>query len=987
VELVLSTNGLFATGGSETYLVTVAAHLQRLGHGVTVHANELAPAMAEEHPGLRFAVGDDGLPGRCDAILVQDAICAYQLAERLPGTPQVFVAHSTVHDVQLPPQLPGVCAAAVALNERVAERLHAQAVPLPVVRLRQPVDLDVFGPRVPPRPRAERVLALGNNLEPERQALLAAACAEAGLELEVRGSVTQAALDPAALMLDADVVVGYGRCVVEAMACGRAAYVWDHLGGDGWVTAASYAALEADGFGGRATGAVLDAAAVAADLRGYDPAMGMVNRELAVRNHGPRQHAQALAGLLRDAAGAPVPAAAPLAELGRATRLAWDAERRVIGLARELERQVADARAALQDAAAQGNLRDAEIARLQAETRTARAEAGAARAAADALRATRRYKLGTALARPLDRARDALRRGAPEPAVEGTPEPAAGGTPGPAAGAPGPAGGAPELAVVVFSYQAPPGLARTVRSVLDQGVPVELLVINSGGGDAPGLLSAEGFDVRVMETPERLFPGAACNVGLRETTAPYVAFVAGDLVLQPGWAAGRLARHRSGVDAVAAALVPLEPAGPAASASYLLLNHRRTPWTPPGEALRFSLSYDRSLFDRYGTFRDDLRTGEDADMQRRFGPEVQIEFAPDVRAAHPGPDRFPAMLAEHFARGRRMAYARAWTEAADWRPLIARRAFENVPLAARAGWAGAHGVRGRARVAAAAPLLLPAATAYAAGALTAPLNGARRWRRQARLLALITVKDDLRFLPGLIENLRPHVDGIVAFDNGCVDGSAEFLAAQPEVIELLTGGDGVLDDAGNHERLVRAAWEHGPDWLLGIDADERVERHFRQRAERVFARAGAEDAYFIRIREVWDRPDRVRVDGVWGRKRKAALFRARRDHAFDDRQLHGHWAPLNDHPDGVFPTADLLVYHLRMLHADDREARRRRYETLDPEQRFQEIGYGYLTSVDGLSTAPLPYGRDYAPLPAVTRSGPSRSSAPGPAPARRSPVA
>jgi hypothetical protein len=213
-----------------------------------------------------------------------------------------------------------------------------------------------------------------------------------------------------------------------------------------------------------------------------------------------------------------------------------------------------------------------------------------------------------------------------------------------------------------------------------------------------------------------------------------------------------------------------------------------------------------------------------------------------------------------------------------------------------------------------------------------------------------------------------------------------FEALRDGFLELLDGGPGAWDDAGNHERLVRAASEHGAEWLLGIDADERVERGFRERAERVIARSGGEGAYFVRIRELWDRPDRVRVDGVRGRKRKAALFRARPDHVFDRREWHGHWAPLNDHPDGIFPTADLLVYHLRMLHAEDRAARRARYEALDPEARWQQIGYAYLTSADGLVTAPLPYGRDYVTLP-VSRSGPSRSSAPAPAHARRSPAA
>jgi len=970
LRLILSTNGLHAAGGSETYLLTVASHLQRLGHDVTLHANEVDAGLAASLAWVKIADGVHELPAEADGILVQDAICALQLAERLPGVPQLFLAHSSVHDVQLPPQVAGVCAAAVAFNERVAGRLRAQALPLPLHRLTQPVDLDVFAPRVAVRERALKVLSFGNYLPPERRAMLAAACEELGLELAVRGALTEPSDDPAALMLEADIVVGYGRCIVEAMACGRAAYVWDHMGGDGWVTAASYPVLEADGFGGRATGAGVDAGRLVADLAAYDPEMGVVNRDIAIREHGPRQHAQALVGLLRDA-GAPAGGLPPLAELARMARVAWDLERRAMGLSRRVEGEVAARREEvaahrarsealaeeLRQARAAAAVAEAESAVAQARAGAAERELTAARAKAAELKATRRYRMAAALARPLDRAREVARRGG-APAADG-PADDPGDPPGAVA-----ATGEPELAVVVFSHRAQPTLVRAVRSVLAQDIPVELLVVNSGGGDAPVLLAAAGLgDVRVVEHPERLFPGGACNVGLRETAAPFVAFVAGDLVLRPGWVAGRLLRHRAGRAAVAAALVPIEPAGAAGRSSYLLLNHRRTPWTPPGEALRFSLSYDRRLFERYGVFREDLRAGEDFDMQERFGPEVDIEFAPDVQAAHHGPEGVPAMLRDQFARGRRMAYTRAWAEGADWRGRIARNALRNAGHGARAGLAGADSPRRLAQVAGAAPLLVPGAAAYAAGALTAPLTGARRRRRTRRLIALVPFKDELHYLPGLFENLAPHVDGIVALDDGSSDGSAEYVAGRPELLELLPGRGGAWDEPGNRERLIRAAWEHGADWLYGIDADERVERHFRARAERILARAEAagEDALYVRLRELWDAPDRMRVDGVWGTKRKACLVRARRDHDFDRRAFHGHWAPRNDRHDR-FPVADLLVYHLRMVHAADREARRARYEALDPEARWQSIGYAYLTSTEHLVTAPLPYGRDFTPL-------------------------
>ena len=98
----------------------------------------------------------------------------------------------------------------------------------------------------------------------------------------------------------------------------------------------------------------------------------------------------------------------------------------------------------------------------------------------------------------------------------------------------------------------------------------------------------------------------------------------------------------------------------------------------------------------------------------------------------------------------------------------------------------------------------------------------------------------MRFLPGLYENLATQVDGVVALDDGSTDGSGDYAAAQPLTVQLISVPSGVqaeLEDGLNQRSLIQAAHGHGADWLLGIDADERVERRFRERAEREFARA------------------------------------------------------------------------------------------------------------------------------------------------------
>jgi hypothetical protein len=224
----------------------------------------------------------------------------------------------------------------------------------------------------------------------------------------------------------------------------------------------------------------------------------------------------------------------------------------------------------------------------------------------------------------------------------------------------------------------------------------------------------------------------------------------------------------------------------------------------------------------------------------------------------------------------------------------------------------------------------------------------------------------MRFLPGLFENLQGQVDGVVALDDQSSDDSRAFVECQPLTLDVLSvpvGGQDELEDGKNHRALTEAAWRHGSAWLFGVDADERVEIGFRDRARREIAKAGkaGHDALWVPFRELWDAPDTVRVDGIWGAKRKACLFRSGPGHRFDDRRLHSIWAPWPP-PAGDYPMADLRLYHLRMIQPQDRRERLERYRRIDPASTWQEIGYDYLLDEDGIVLEPIERGREYRPL-------------------------
>lgn len=237
-------------------------------------------------------------------------------------------------------------------------------------------------------------------------------------------------------------------------------------------------------------------------------------------------------------------------------------------------------------------------------------------------------------------------------------------------------------------------------------------------------------------------------------------------------------------------------------------------------------------------------------------------------------------------------------------------------------------------------------------------------RRGVRLLALLAVRSQRGYLRDFVSNVAPQVDGIVALDDGSTDGTLEFLESRREVLEVLRVPTDrpYWDEMGNHRALVAAALRHGAEWLISLDADERLEHQFRERAERVIHRGGllGYSAFCVHLRELWDSPEQYRVDGIWGTKAPARLFKALPDHVFDSRPLHGVKAPLQARIAGRFPIADLNVYHLAMVKPENRAARRRRYELLDPDARWQpRLGYAYLTDERGLTLQTIAPARGY----------------------------
>lgn len=106
------------------------------------------------------------------------------------------------------------------------------------------------------------------------------------------------------------------------------------------------------------------------------------------------------------------------------------------------------------------------------------------------------------------------------------------------------------VSVVIPAYNAATFLGEAIESVFAQDGPArEVIVVDDGSTDATGAVAASFAEVRVI-TQANGGIAAARNTGLREASAPVVAFLDADDI----WPAGRLAALHAaltgGVDAV-----------------------------------------------------------------------------------------------------------------------------------------------------------------------------------------------------------------------------------------------------------------------------------------------------------------------------------------------------------------------------------------------------------------------------------------------------
>jgi hypothetical protein len=308
MRILLATTFLNSLTGSELFLYDLAGGLRRRGHRVTCWVKEPAPtAPLPRLLGLNGVHVSPELPheAEIEAVIFQLKETFPVFRERYMDVPRLAVCHGPRLPAEIaPPELP--CTTQIALTREGYEYLRRAGYE-DVAFTGYGVDLTRFSSALPLPERPRRAVLHSKYADAE---LVREACARLGIEITVLGAESWrpgfstddhsaivevlddgrvvdhepslAAFHVERILADADLVFGLGRSAVEALAMGKACFVFGYGKiGDGLVTQARLPALARVNFSGRAHAFAFDVDSIVAELQQFSARQGAVNRRFA----------------------------------------------------------------------------------------------------------------------------------------------------------------------------------------------------------------------------------------------------------------------------------------------------------------------------------------------------------------------------------------------------------------------------------------------------------------------------------------------------------------------------------------------------------------------------------------------------------------------------------------------------------------------------------------------------------------------------------
>lgn len=213
-------------------------------------------------------------------------------------------------------------------------------------------------------------------------------------------------------------------------------------------------------------------------------------------------------------------------------------------------------------------------------------------------------------------------------------------------------------------------------------------------------------------------------------------------------------------------------------------------------------------------------------------------------------------------------------------------------------------------------------------------------KKKNKLVAIYGIKYEPDWLvEELHENLKGWVDDFAVVD--CRDRTDELWIHEGDY--RLFGWE--------------KARELNADWAFWTSPDERWEKDAGKKIRPLIDHYKDKKIFEFMLKELYH-PNWYRCDGIWNEKYRRRMFPVLDDQIFRYQPIQVGGVPHGDYP---VEQVDVNIYHLKMIEKENRRVRTEVFKALDPNNRYQQIGYDYLDDERDAVVTRIPEGREYYP--------------------------
>ncbi|MGI9065020.1 MAG: glycosyltransferase [Pyrinomonadaceae bacterium] len=223
----------------------------------------------------------------------------------------------------------------------------------------------------------------------------------------------------------------------------------------------------------------------------------------------------------------------------------------------------------------------------------------------------------------------------------------------------------PIVTVIVPCYNSELTIRDCLNAITNQqtSVKFDVVVVDSSSDQTARIVESEFPSVRMIRLTERTFAGAARNIGIRATQAPFCLMIDSDCIARPDLIDRVVERHGQGeYAAVGGSVRNGTPNSLSGWIGYLMEFKELMPGTPMRLVKNVptgNAAYRRGIFERHGYFDDDLWLTEDLLFNWKLhSAGEKLLFDPAIEVTHLNRTGWRSVLSYQVSLGRTSVTAR-----------------------------------------------------------------------------------------------------------------------------------------------------------------------------------------------------------------------------------------------------------------------------------------------------------------------------------------